>query len=327
MHTQIAHCCHLPLLIPMKYKHHKSNFMKKTALYILCFSTLCFLGYMMNTLCSVNPEPDIILEKMESIKLDKPNFDGMYKASSKKNEINLEFRSKSPNDITDDEEWLNKYSSGMSPKVTYTFTPGGVHAPQEIKKIVPTKYYGLYRRYIEMMDGYNVIYYGKKYSSGDFGVSPELIVVTDSSINKVIHAFDFLNFSHPQDSYNSFAEFYVSEVQIENDVLYACWSHDTYSKFSNGYNAYLLAIDLKTSTLKWMTKPLTCNSGFQIYKDVILTGYGFTDEKDYVYVIDKETGDRILTRAVDKAPGYFSVIEDKLYVRTYSLDYTFQIIE
>ena len=45
-------------------------------------------------------------------------------------------------------------------------------------------------------------------------------------------------------------------------------------------------------------------------KDFIFTGYGFTDEEDYVHLIDKETGDRILTRKVDKAPSYFSVIED-----------------
>lgn len=267
------------------------------------------------------------------VRLEEPNFDGFYKKAKVKNRVNLELLSKSPNGITDNEIWLNKYNKGMAKRIRYTFTFGDPQATKEIKDIVPLKCDGLYRRTIEMLDGYNVIYYGPKCTSDEsdnFGIDPTLVVVTDPKIESVMYAFDFSKFSvsqYAKEEELDFVSIWVSDVEIEDNILYACVCHSTYSASSGGYNAYLVAINLKTSTIKWMTKPLTCNASFRIYKDVIFTGYGFTNEDDYIYVLDKETGDRIYSRKLDKAPSYFSIIEDTLYVRTYSLDYSFRIVE
>lgn len=258
------------------------------------------------------------------------NFDGLYQECNKKGRTHLKFISKSVNNITDDDVWLGKYAKGMTNYETYTFTPGGNRASEDIKEVVPVVCNGLYRRSIDMFDKYNVIYYGKKYNDADFGVDPTLILITDPSIHDIRYAFDFSKFSVtsfciPEDV--AYTNISVSETQIEDDVLYACISHPTYSISSTGYNAYIVAVDLCTQTIKWITKPLTCNSSFVIYDDVIFTGYGFTNEQDYVYVIDKESGDRISRILLDKAPSYFSILDNKLYVRTYSLDYTFQIVK
>ena len=268
-----------------------------------------------------------LLEKMgmpNVTELTMPDLNGSYEKCNKTGRKRLKFISKTLNDITDDDVWIGKYGKGMKNCEEYAFTSGGNQASAELRKIVPTVCNGLYRRYMDVYDDYSVIYYGRKIEYDNFGVDPTLILVTNNSVDTVMYAFDFSKFIVP--SYDEYADISVSEVQIEDDVMYASISHPTYSESSNGYNAYLVAVDLRTQTLKWMTKPLTFNSSILICSDVIFTGYGFTAEKDYVYMIDKETGDRIKSYLVDKAPSYFSVIDDKLYVRTYSLDYVFQIM-
>ncbi len=68
------------------------------------------------------------------------------------------------------------------------------------------------------------------------------------------------------------------------------------------------------------------NNNLYIYGDVIFTDYGFTNEDDCVYIIDKASGSRLNSIKIEKGPDYFTVKDGKLYVRTYSLDYTFQIV-
>jgi outer membrane protein assembly factor BamB len=264
------------------------------------------------------------------VKLGKPNFEGEYEKNDKGGNVSLKLLSKVPNEIIDDDEWLLRYAHGMEQRVNYAFTPGGNRASQELRDLVPLTCGGLYRRSVDVMGEYNVIYYGPRCEYDDFGIDPTLIVVTDESIKEVLYTFDFSQFSvshYASGDFASCAQISVYGVVIDDNTLYACVSHPTYSNTTAGYNAYLVAIDLKTSTYKWISRPLTCNSSFCIYKDVIFTGYGFTAEPDYIYVLDKETGNRIYSYKLDKAPGYFSVIDDKLHVRTYSFDYSFQIVD
>ena len=178
---------------------------------------------------------------------------------------------------------------------------------------------------------YNVIAYGEKSPYHDnVSIDPDLIIITDYTFNKILCAFDFSNFSLAKFSRSNESEFTkisVENVQIEDNILYATVGHSTYAASSSGYNAYLVAIDLKSQKVKWMTKPLTSNSPFCIYGNTIITGYGFTDEPDYIYVIDKSTGCRLKSIKVANGPEQFSIINNKLYVRTYSYDYVFGFAE
>ena len=209
---------------------------------------------------------------IETTLLPEPNFNGVYQLCDKSDRIRVNFISKSINGIIDDEVWIEKYAEGMNKCVTYNFTPGGNKATEQLNRDVPIVCNGLYRRSIDVQDGYNVIYYGKKspYQDGEYGVDPTLVLITESSVNNVRYALDFSKFSVSSFSNNDyFVDISVYGAQIENDILYACVSHSTYAASSAGYNAYLVAIDLRTQTVKWVTKPLTCNSDFIIYKDVI----------------------------------------------------------
>lgn len=262
------------------------------------------------------------------ILLDTPNFNGMCLQSSNK-AVSLKQLSKAANGITDTDVWIKKH---LPEKLnsSFMFTPGGNRASEDLKSRVPLVYQGKYRRCIDLHDTYNVIYYGERDDyGGDFGIDPTLVVVTSSDLSKVLYSFDFRNFSvykYTKSGEYDFTKISVSDVIIEGNTLYANICHSTYSSSSSGYNAYLVAVNLDTKRIKWVTKPLTCNANFIIDNDLIFTGYGFTNEDDYIYVIDKLSGSRLTAVKVEKGPDYFAVKDGKLYVRTYSLDYIFQII-
>lgn len=156
-----------------------------------------------------------------------------------------------------------------------------------------------------------------------------VVVMTNPDISKVLYAFDYsefsvTKFSKPEDA--EYTQILVNDVIIEDNVLYANVYHKTYAASSSGFNAYLVAVDLDTQNIKWVTEPLTSKSSFCIDGDVIFTGYGFTNEADYIYIIDKASGSRLNAVKVEKAPEYLSAQEGKLYVRTKGLDYVYQII-
>ena len=59
--------------------------------------------------------------------------------------------------------------------------------------------------------------------------------------------------------------------------------------------------------------------------DVIFCGYGFTAEDDYLYQLDKNTGEVIDRLPLKKMPDLMAVKDDRLYVHTYSYDYVIEI--
>lgn len=261
------------------------------------------------------------------IVLETPNFDGMTLPNSKKLSYSLKQESRTSNGITDEDLWLSKYSTPEQ-GITYYFPDYWDNQPNDyLKSKVPIISSGKYRSYVKVTDQYNVIAYGEKSANHtNASIRPHLIIVTDPSFEKVLYALDFCNFSlvkYTKQDELGFTEIAVENVQIENDILYATVGHSTYASSSSGYNAYLVAIDLNSQKVKWMTKPLTSNSPFCIYGDTIITGYGFTDEPDYIYIIDKTTGCRLKSIKVANGPEQFSIRNNKLYVRTYSYDYVF----
>ena len=67
-------------------------------------------------------------------------------------------------------------------------------------------------------------------------------------------------------------------------------------------------------------------SGLQQHEgDVIFCGYGFTAEDDYLYQLDKNTGEVIDRLPLKKMPDLMAEKDDRLYVHTYSYDYVIEI--
>lgn len=110
-------------------------------------------------------------------------------------------------------------------------------------------------------------------------------------------------------------------AKLEEEVLYI-------NPFYNGYaqpsTNYVMAIDMKTGNVLWRSEDQTCNSRYFIVKEeVILCGYGFTDEPDYLYQLDKKTGQVVSQMKLAKMADCLIAQDGKLYVHTYNRDYVF----
>ena len=106
---------------------------------------------------------------------------------------------------------------------------------------------------------------------------------------------------------------------LENGIFYG-------ASVMNGYaqpdTCFMFAYDLENEKLLWRSADQTYNSmNFLVKGDVIFCGYGFTAEDDYLYQLDKNTGEVIGSLPLKKMPDLMAEKDDRLYVHTYSYDY------
>ena len=99
---------------------------------------------------------------------------------------------------------------------------------------------------------------------------------------------------------------------------------------TNGYaqpdTCFMFAYDLEDNKLLWRSADQTYNSMNFILKDnVILCGYGFTSEDDYLYQLDLHTGEVLSRLTLKKQPDLLVYQDNTLYVHTYSYNYTIEI--
>ena len=146
---------------------------------------------------------------------------------------------------------------------------------------------------------------------------------------KITNGYDFSNYTLAHNFIESDVS-YVNQtlnwIIPEENILYFSHSHNTYAKSSQGMNSYLTALDRHTNQILWRSQPLVCNAkNFVIIDSVIICGYGFTAEADYLYLLDKNTGSILQQIPLKTAPDYIIQKDNKLYVRTYNTDYVFKI--
>ena len=153
------------------------------------------------------------------------------------------------------------------------------------------------------------------------------IQVVDGEKGEVFE-LDFSDFEYAGDFKQSEKEFVRQQIryaQIKDHILYLSIGHLTYAE-SEPHNAYVAAVDLAEKKLLWKSQPLVSNAAnFVIKGDVLLCGYGFTAEPDYIYQLDLGSGKVIDKTAVKSKADYLILKDNILYVRTYNTDYTFRI--
>ena len=112
----------------------------------------------------------------------------------------------------------------------------------------------------------------------------------------------------------------------------ACLLDDIFYGISvtNGYaqpdSCFMFAYDLENNKLLWRSGDQTCNTmNFIVKKDVIICGYGFTSEKDYLYQLNLHTGEVIASLELKKQPDLLVPQDNMLYVHTYSYNFTIEM--
>lgn len=157
---------------------------------------------------------------------------------------------------------------------------------------------------------------------GRDGSSARLLVAATPS-GRVRYAFDFASFARAPGATPGAGGFpqQLLWARERDGILYAETAHSTYAAASAGRTAYLSAIDVATGRLQWRSPALVGNATtFVVAGDVLVSGYGFTAEPDYLFVLDRRTG-RVLDRLrVPSAPERIALRGDRLHVGTYDHD-------
>jgi len=262
-------------------------------------------------------------EDKNTVVLEPPSF-GYYisdKAVTKKNKaIKLKVKLSEANNIIDDDMWfinnkltLEKYEVPNPYRNTAGNLPEGLDTVWN-KLIITSAFYD---------SSYTYCTYGADFSEG------YILNIYNSKTMELLYSLDFSAYRYsPQyikEDYDSIQQ-QINWATIKDGILYVSNSHSNYAKSSKNMNGYITAIKLSDKSIQWRTKALVSNAqNFIIMGNVIITGYGYTNESDYLYQIDRDTG-KILSKTLLKSAASYIIKKGSfLYVRTYNTDYKFEI--
>jgi hypothetical protein len=251
--------------------------------------------------------------------LPRPPFEYSYSGGKKpaaRTGLRLVKLSERRNQITDTEAWFRRHDLVL-PTLGSELPDG-----EKLPEMVPETFAGARLiRAIESGLGLLLLY------SPDFS-GARYLVARDRKEERPVYALDFVHFRTPPRVAPGEGEFVEEGVHWAAEAdggLYVANFHRTYAKSSGGKNAYLTALDPKTGQLVWRSRPLVANAqNFVIRSDAIVSGYGFTTEPDFLYVLDRATGAVAQTVPIRSAPEYLIPKNDRLYVRAYDTDYLFR---
>lgn len=176
----------------------------------------------------------------------------------------------------------------------------------------------------------NYIYYPVKYADNNPYYYYSELRIYSKAEKKIVYAYnleDLCNGPNLMSGITSDTKQYLKYSKIIDNILYMAICLNGYSAEEPMSN-YLVAVDLVTNEILFKTEPLTVNSrNFVIIGDTIICGYGFTDETDWIYLLDRYTGARIDSIPVDSMVEQFGEKDGVLYVISYNMLYEFKIIK
>lgn len=118
----------------------------------------------------------------------------------------------------------------------------------------------------------------------------------------------------------------IQDARLIDQDLYVNDACATYSEEAGQRCSSLMRIDPVNNEVLWRTRDLVSNNIFIPLDGYIVSGYGFTAEDDFLFLIDRETGDIEQRISLDSAHEYLEVQDDQLFVLTYRSFYVFDIV-
>lgn len=229
---------------------------------------------------------------------------------------------------TEPDEWISKnaietYSPLLNAAPSFYNYEESLNALGKLP--VPRVIDGQYLRFWEQDENYNYFAYGAK-SYVDPG-AVRLFILNKENTN-VLYDYKFKNYIFPPKIVASDRDsvyYNVGNFSLQNDVLYFSFYHNWPAFFSHWMNGYISAFDTSTNKIRWISKPLVCNANFIIDGDFIITGYGFFDEPDFLYILDKTNGCIVSKTTLAYAPDIIGIKGNHIFVRTDSHEYEFTL--
>lgn len=266
---------------------------------------------------TVEPTEDLITNT--PYLMDTPPFSYYIATDVQKKEVQpleLNMRSSKTNNITDDDDWFIKNNLSLNNyQVPNPYRCLEGNLPSEIDSIwndliITSAFYD---------ESYIYCTYGANFAEG------YILKIYDMKSLKLAYFLDFSNYNHLPDllNYDEFMQQQINWAIIKNNILYFSIGHNPVGTF----DAYITAINLSDMSIVWRTDPLVCNANnFLIVDDVIFCGYGFTGEPDFLYQINRSTGEILDKIQLKTMASYIINNNSSLFVRTYNTDYVFDIV-
>jgi hypothetical protein len=82
----------------------------------------------------------------------------------------------------------------------------------------------------------------------------------------------------------------VQDIRYADGVLYFNEACQSYARNAGGKCSSLVAIEPLTQTVLWRTPPLVSNNVFLVHQRYLITGHGFTDEPDFLFIVRRSDG-------------------------------------
>lgn len=163
----------------------------------------------------------------------------------------------------------------------------------------------------------------------DFSSATRLLAQQPDS-GTVLYALNFAAWVQaPQriDADRDFVNQQIVWAQQLDGVLYVSHGHNTYARSSYGHTAYISALDIHAGfSARWHSPAQVSNAGnFLILGDHLISGYGFTAEPDFLYVLDRHSGTVLQRTPLKSGPDYILANDRAVHIRTYDTDYEFSL--
>jgi hypothetical protein len=216
--------------------------------------------------------------------------------------ITLSKISSEPNKITDEDVWWQR--NRLTKPALYLRYPAMSHG--KIPESAPKSYKG--QPLVAVWQGAT----RKFFAYGEQIYRARYLLAEAEGGEKIEHAFD-------AEAYGT-----VAWAEIDGGTLYLSNTPGNLSAAKDG-GARVFAIDLGNNSLKWSSPEKTCHGQFAVIAGSLVCGYGFTGEPDFIYVLDRFSGDLIQTIKLKTAADWLIKKGDRLHVRCYNTDEIYQI--
>jgi len=184
------------------------------------------------------------------------------------------------------------------------YVPAGIEG-LELSQLLatPTGHFALYRDYYgdaahpgcaTSNPSENCHYRGQHYNRDG-------TVTADIELNALMHRPEHLR---------------IDDLAVVGNVLYLTLACQSYAREADKRCSNVVAVDISRIPLQvqWRSKYLVSNSELVPVGDYLVTGYGFTSETDFLYVLDRRTGRIALRVMIPASPEQIVVKGDVLEV-------------
>ena len=117
----------------------------------------------------------------------------------------------------------------------------------------------------------------------------------------------------------------MGTAEVVGNILYFDSNYNGYADITKSKTGYLVAFDLLKGVALWTSPALTSSyNGFVVVNDHIIAGYGFTAEPDFLYVLNRHSGEVVQKEKLKTGHERFAVKGNRVYVKCYNINYVFE---